>query len=406
MNTADPTLPSLRLTAKGRIWLLVGRMFSPVSAFLLLLGGIIFRRGDRCRAALQVLSGTRTLVGPSCEMKCSNGRVLTPGILSEVRTFEQVNLPVDSAAIDRQYVAAMGPKKDLAVLLKGTWASLLDRGTPPSKPTEYFNLFDVIVNNSEIDLIIKTIEDMTLGHPNHMIQLLGSEGPEPSNPIHVTFVNANNFNIMLDRRDYKKALQTSQLVLPDGIGVKLALQMAGGSLRRNLNGTDLFPFLADLFERQGWSLFLLGATDKVLQKASSKITTRNKQLRIAGTRNGYFKTDDEKAICDEINASGAMVLLVGMGTPRQELFVARNIGNLKVPLVLSMGGLIDFLGEKNRRAPIWMRQVGMEWVFRLLQEPQRMWRRYLIGNPVFLWRARRWIRGKDKSTSQKARRNK
>ena len=396
--TVPPPLPS-----GARFWLLLGRCLSPLSALLLLGAGAATRRPDRRRAALQLLAGTRTLVGPSQDFRCKGGRLLVAGIMSEVRTTEQMNLPVDAARMDRDYIAAMGPRKDLAVLIKGTWTSFLDRGTPKAGPTEYFNLFDVIVNNSEMDIVIKTIEEMTAAHPNHLMQLLGGKDLEACSPVHVAFVNANNFNIMLENKAYKKVLQSAQLVLPDGIGVKIGLQMAGGSLRRNLNGTDLFPFLANLFIRRDWPVFLLGATDEVLAKASEKIRTKHPGVRIVGTRNGYFKPGDEKGISEMINQSGAMVLLIGMGTPRQELFVGRNTGHLTVPLVLSMGGLIDFLGEKNRRAPMWMRQIGMEWVFRLLQEPGRMWRRYLVGNPVFLWRVRRWIRGRHHLQQNKAR---
>jgi N-acetylglucosaminyldiphosphoundecaprenol N-acetyl-beta-D-mannosaminyltransferase len=191
-----------------------------------------------------------------------------------------------------------------------------------------------------------------------------------------------------------RVLRGAELVLPDGIGVKLALRMVGGKLRRNLNGTDLLPHLASLFIKREWPVFLLGATSEVLARAKANLARRHPGLVVAGVHDGYFKPADEAALCDEINASGAMVLLIGMGTPRQEQWAARNAPRLSVPLVLSMGGLLDFLGEKNRRAPLWMRQAGLEWVFRLLQEPRRMWRRYVIGNPVFLWRVRRWARSR------------
>lgn len=260
---------------------------------------------------------------------------------------------------------------------------------PPSR-TDYFDLFGVVVNNSDTAAIIRTIEGMTLANPNLLIQSVGAG--DPSRPCHVGFVNANNFNIAVERPEYMAALRACDLVLPDGIGVKMALRMAGGELRRNLNGTDLFPHLCEMLVRHDWPVFLLGATDAVLAKASSNIQSRHPGIRIAGSHSGYFKPDDEAALCDKVAASGAMAVVIGMGTPRQELFVARNAGRLRVPLVLSMGGLLDFLGEKNRRAPMWMRNCGIEWVYRLLQEPGRMWRRYIIGNPVFLWRARQWIR--------------
>lgn len=403
MSTANPPQVVPR-TSVPRWWLLAGRVASPVSACLLLVGRLLPGGGVLKGASRDVLLGRRSLVGPAQAVTTSSGATIPAGVFSEAALSQRMNLELESAELDAAYLKKMGPRKDLGILLRGLWTLALDRGeTEAREPGDHFNLFGVIVNNSDTPRILETIRSLAVSHPNMLVQMLPDSPAEPAPPVHVCFVNANNFNLALERREYMEVLRQGDLVLPDGIGVKLGLQMAGGVLRKNLNGTDLMPHLAELFAREGWPLFLLGATNEVLDTAGRNLRKMQPNLQIAGSHDGYFRKEDEEALCEEINRSGAMVLVVGMGTPRQEMWVARNLRRLRVPIVLSMGGLLDFLGEKNRRAPMWMRQAGLEWVFRLLQEPGRMWRRYIIGNPVFLWRVRKWIR---QSQAQATRRRK
>jgi len=214
-------------------------------------------------------------------------------------------------------------------------------------------------------------------------------------PAHACFVNAHNFNLATDNPEYMRVLKQADFVLPDGIGVKFALRMAGGCLRKNLNGTDLFPPLMAAIGQEGWGMYLLGAEPAVLEHACENIRRMYPQVRIAGCHNGYFTPEEEPVIVEEINRSGAQVLVLGMGTPRQELWVARNLTRLRLPLAMSMGGVLDFLGGKNKRAPLWMRQCGLEWFYRMIQEPRRLWRRYIIGNNIFVFRALKWVRSQE-----------
>jgi N-acetylglucosaminyldiphosphoundecaprenol N-acetyl-beta-D-mannosaminyltransferase len=110
------------------------------------------------------------------------------------------------------------------------------------------------------------------------------------------------------------------------------------------------------------------------------------RLEIAGMHHGYFDSRHTSTIVNDINTSGAHILLVAMGAPRQDLWLAALREELRVPILMGVGGLFDFYSGNIRRAPMWMREIGLEWVWRLLQEPERMWRRYLIGNPLFLYR--------------------
>lgn len=388
---AEASAPGTR----RRLWIACGRLASPLSAAALLLAGVLGRSARFRRAAGDVLSGRRSLAGPSRAMRLPGGARIAPGVFSERALSENMNLEnaPDAVDPDADYLRRMGPKADLSLVLRGAWSSFLDRGgRSQPRAGDHFDLFGVIVNNSETPKVLGMLEQMGRSHPNLILRMLPDGPTDPAPPAQVCFVNAHNFNIAAKERAYMRVLRDADLVLPDGIGVKIALQMAGGRLRKNLNGTDLLPHIAGMLVRNDWPVFLLGAEPEVLARAKANLEARFAGLAIAGARDGFFREEDEKAVCEEINASGAMVLVIGMGTPRQELWAARNAHRLRVAIVLSMGGLLDFLGEKNRRAPLWMRQAGLEWIFRLLQEPGRMWRRYLVGNPVFLRAARRWIR--------------
>jgi N-acetylglucosaminyldiphosphoundecaprenol N-acetyl-beta-D-mannosaminyltransferase len=162
--------------------------------------------------------------------------------------------------------------------------------------------------------------------------------------------------------------------------------MLGQGLRANVNGTDLFPHLCEAAARENLPIFLLGARPGIAQAAADAMVQRYPDLKVAGARDGYFGPDEDKTVVEAINASGAQILLAAFGAPRQELWIARWREHLTVAVAMGVGGLFDFYSGRIPRAPVWMREIGLEWVYRLLQEPGRMWRRYVIGNPIFLYR--------------------
>jgi exopolysaccharide biosynthesis WecB/TagA/CpsF family protein len=205
----------------------------------------------------------------------------------------------------------------------------------------------------------------------------------------LNFVNAHCLNTSCKNAAYRRVLRQSHRLLPDGSGVKLALRFQGIALQENLNGTDLFPHLCRKAAEQGLSLYLLGAGPGVAAQAAGNMLKRYPHLKIAGTRDGFFSAAEEDEVIATINRSGADILLVAMGVPRQELWLARHLDKLDTAVNMGVGGLFDFYSERISRAPLWLRKSGMEWVWRLLQEPGRMWRRYIIGNPEFVMRA--WL---------------
>jgi len=205
--------------------------------------------------------------------------------------------------------------------------------------------------------------------------------------LRAAFVNADCVNIAAREEGYRRDVEGMDLCLPDGIGVALAARMAGGRLADNLNGTDLFPVLCTGAVRRGKSIYFLGAAPGVAARAADEALHAHPGLRVAGTDNGYM--DDEAEVVARINASGADIVLVAMGAPRQEAFIARHSDALEADLCMGVGGLFDFLAGEKPRAPAPLRRIGMEWAWRLAVEPRRLAGRYLLGNPVFLARAAR-----------------
>jgi N-acetylglucosaminyldiphosphoundecaprenol N-acetyl-beta-D-mannosaminyltransferase len=202
----------------------------------------------------------------------------------------------------------------------------------------------------------------------------------------ICFVNPDCLNIAYSNLEYLNLLRRADRVLPDGIGIHLAGRMKGTPMLENVNGTDLFPRLCERAADERLALYLLGARPSVAAAAAEAMRAKHLHLEIAGTHHGYFDSRQTSAIVNDINTSGAHILLVAMGAPRQDLWLAAHREELRTPILMGVGGLFDFYSGNIRRAPMWMREIGLEWVWRLLQEPGRMWRRYLIGNPLFLYR--------------------
>jgi N-acetylglucosaminyldiphosphoundecaprenol N-acetyl-beta-D-mannosaminyltransferase len=209
--------------------------------------------------------------------------------------------------------------------------------------------------------------------------------PSPR-PRQVSFVNVDCVNRGFADREYRETLCRSDLRLADGIGLRIAGRLLSAEIRQNVNGTDLFPVLCDRMEKRGLRLFLLGGRPGVAADVAAWIAVRYPELAVAGTRDGYFRPEEEDAVIADINASGADILLVAFGAPLQEKWIKRQQHRLAVRSALGVGGLFDFYSGRIPRAPQWLRELGLEWTYRLYQEPGRMWRRYLVGNVSFLAR--------------------
>lgn len=202
----------------------------------------------------------------------------------------------------------------------------------------------------------------------------------------VSFVNADTLNKAYKNKKLHAALTTSDYVLPDGSGVSLGSRILGQQIQQNVNGTDLFPMLCSRAKKTDVPLYFLGGKKSVAAKARDEMLKKYPGLKIVGVRDGFFEKCDEQEVINDIVQSGAKILLVGFGAPKQECWINDNLSKLKVHTALGVGGLFDFYSGNIPRAPTWMRRSGIEWIFRLYQEPKRMWFRYLVGNPLFIFR--------------------
>jgi exopolysaccharide biosynthesis WecB/TagA/CpsF family protein len=178
-------------------------------------------------------------------------------------------------------------------------------------------------------------------------------------------------------------------VLPDGVGVDIAARLLYGTpFPANLNGTDFVPAFLRASSRP-LIVGLLGATRANAEAASRKLGLLTPQHRFVVIHDGYFSSAEEPGVIARIADLHPDILLVAMGVPRQEFWIARNIDQRHCTMPIGVGALLDFMSGSVPRAPVWMRRLRLEWVFRLMIEPGRLWRRYILGNPIFLWRVMR-----------------
>jgi N-acetylglucosaminyldiphosphoundecaprenol N-acetyl-beta-D-mannosaminyltransferase len=190
-------------------------------------------------------------------------------------------------------------------------------------------------------------------------------------------------NVQYRDRAYRDILADADIVYCDGAGVVLAARLTGQTIPERMTGADWIEDLCRTAVERDLSLYLLGGASGSVHGAAAVLRRRYPALRIVGEKDGYHVGPD---MVNEINAQHPDILLVGMGTPRQEKWIAHHRSALDVPVVWAVGGLFDFVSGRIPRGPKCMTQHGLEWLCRLLVEPHRLWRRYLLGNPRFLWR--------------------
>ncbi len=213
------------------------------------------------------------------------------------------------------------------------------------------------------------------------------------------FVNAHCVNIAAKNPSYLSVLQHAKAVFADGTGIR----KAGAKLRHpivdNVNGTDLFPLMCSECQRTSKKLYLLGGKPGIAEKSAQWANEYVHSDIIAGYHDGFFTEEETEGLLDQINESKADLLLVGMGVPMQELWLHSHLPELTVSVAMGVGALFDFYSGTIPRAPVLMRKMGIEWVWRLVLEPKRMWRRYIIGNIEFMVRIEK-IRQKQKKERQ------
>lgn len=198
------------------------------------------------------------------------------------------------------------------------------------------------------------------------------------------FINAHNANISMRDPEYRNCIEQA-IVLPDGVGVDLATKISSGqTFKANLNGTDLIPALMVYFQKP-LTVAMIGAEEQIAKRAAEKFKAATPWHNFVVVSDGYFDREDIPDILAKLKDVKPDILLVAMGSPMQEKWVEEYVTIEHAKLVFTVGALFDFVSQRVPRAPASWRKLRMEWMYRLFLEPRRLWRRYILGNPLFLW---------------------
>lgn len=236
-------------------------------------------------------------------------------------------------------------------------------------------LFDIPIDNITMDEAIAAVE--------HAVDTRTSTK--------VYFVNTFYMNLAWEDEPYRQAVVRGDHVFGDGTGIRMASRLVRRPVVDNVNGTDMIFPLCALCQRRAFKMYLLGCAPGVAEGMKDWIESEYPGTQVVGFHHGYFDRQTEnEAIVQAINESGAEVLLVGFSAPLQELWIDKNAAKLRCPVMMGVGGLFDVYAGDKPRPSLLLRKLGLEWFGRLMHEPRRLWRRYLVGNPLFLWRVFLW----------------
>ena len=202
-------------------------------------------------------------------------------------------------------------------------------------------------------------------------------------PLVVSHINLYNYYLLWQDPVSLEKVRKHYVCLFDGIGMKIGAALSGYGWTPDLNGTDLFPLMMNRAEKRRLSVFFLGAAPNILAHAIENTLQRWPNLKCCGSRDGYFLPDKTAEIARQVRASGAQILLISMGSSMHTDFILKYRSEFGATLIWNVGGLFDFLGGAKPRAPRWIRRLRLEWAFRLLLEPRRMWKRTFVAAPWF-----------------------
>lgn len=331
---------------------------------------------------LSILGGRVALCGIPFEANLSRKEKLQlmtglkhqAGFINKVNLCRQTGLAVhsDFALVNAQIDSGIGAY--FSLLFKATFNQLFYKKAVSKSVKPSLSIFGIRINNITMQQAVSWV-------------ISKNKTADKTCKI-AYFVNANSINVGASKPAFVACLNQSDMTFADGSGIRMAAQSVGETVKDNVNGTDMLPLLCqqiiDLDASQRPSLYLLGAKSGVAEATANNLQRDYPGLPIAGTHHGYFKNDTN--MLETINQSGASILLLAMGSPQQEMWLQQYKSQLNCQSALAVGGLFDFYSGSIPRAPIWMRELGMEWLFRLAQEPKTKFHRYVIGTPTFLLR--------------------
>lgn len=334
----------------------------------------------------QVLKGELHFCGATCEHRLSNEMVakieaqkLPSALMSLHALHSRSGLATASADDLYQKQALMSTSSLLGIVVRYAFNSLFYRNDDLDCPAR-LPLYGLNINNTQMEKAINWFTEGTF------FRGIKRSSLNPQRPKISFFVNANSVNLAQRNPEFKEALKKADCLFGDGSGIRVAARYRQLKLMDNINGTDVLPLLCNSMQKQNKRLFLLGAKPGIAQKMADNLMQLFPKLQISGVQHGYFAQSQNNDIIQRINNSHTDVLLVAQGSPLQETWVIDNAAELHCESVLAVGGLFDFYSGEITRAPLWMRETGLEWIWRLLQEPVTKFKRYVIGVPEFMFR--------------------
>lgn len=197
-------------------------------------------------------------------------------------------------------------------------------------------------------------------------------------------INAGKVNLMQENEELTRIINECPLINADGQSIVWGSKILGNPLPERVAGIDIFTELVKISSEKGYKPYFFGAKEEVVTEVVRRFKEKYPKLQVAGYRNGYFKQEESESIAEHINKSGADILFVAFSSPMKEFWIKEHMDIMKVPFAMGVGGSFDVVAGKTTRAPKWMQKCGLEWFHRFIQEPIRMFRRYIIGNLEFV----------------------
>lgn len=234
---------------------------------------------------------------------------------------------------------------------------------------------------NRVKFIQTFIDDLTMDETVELIE----KAIQQNEQLHHTVINAAKVVALQKDLELRNSVNSSDIINADGQAIVWGANILGKNIRERVAGIDLMEKLVKTSFHKNYKIYLLGAQEDVVSALAKKYIERYGEEIIAGFRNGYFTKEQEKDVMREIAHSGANMLFVAISSPKKENLLYQYKNELRnVNFIMGVGGSFDVISGKVKRAPLWMQKSGLEWFFRFLQEPKRMWRRYLVGNTKFI----------------------
>lgn len=197
-------------------------------------------------------------------------------------------------------------------------------------------------------------------------------------------INAGKVNLMQENEELTKIINECPLINADGKSIVWGSKILGNPLPERVAGIDIFTELVKISAEKGYRPYFFGAKEEIVTEVVRKFKEKYPNLDVAGYRNGYFSQEESKSIAEDINKSSADILFVAFSSPMKEFWIREHMEIMQVPFAMGVGGSFDVIAGKTTRAPKWMQKCGLEWFHRFIQEPRRMFKRYIIGNIMFI----------------------